>query len=131
MCTFYDLKSHGFWSPFQKFYARHLGIKSLVPTLQLLYSTYGTGTACKLLFLFGAYLLSFQWLLTASFFFDLPLAELSGVQKDLVGLGAIYVHNETHSAGISVGTNTNNLTLEDLFLQKKDRTYAKLVRNRS
>jgi hypothetical protein len=97
----------------------------------LLYSTYGTGTACKLLFLFGAYLLSFQWLLTASFFFDLPLAELSGVQKDLVGLGAIYVHNETHSAGISVGTNTNNLTLEDLFLQKKDRTYAKLVRNRS
>ncbi len=72
MCTFYDLKSHGFSSPFQKFYARHMGIKSLVPTLQLLYSTYGT--ACKLLFLFSACLLSFLWLLTASFFFGLPLA---------------------------------------------------------
>jgi hypothetical protein len=81
--------------------------KSLVPILQLLNTTYGI--ACTLFFLFGACLLPFLLLLTASFFFDLPLAELSGVQKDLVGLGAIYVHNETHSAGISVRTKTNNL----------------------
>jgi hypothetical protein len=47
---------------------------------------------------------------------NLPLAEFSGVQKDLVGLGAINVHNETHSAGISVeGTKANNLTFENLI----------------
>ncbi len=47
-----------------------------------------------------------------AFSVNLPLAELSGIQKDLVGLGAIHVHNETHSAGISEWTKTNNLTFE-------------------
>ncbi len=41
-----------------------------------------------------------------------------------MGLGAINVHNEAHSAGISVeGTKTNNLTLEDLFLKKRSQIF--------
>jgi hypothetical protein len=64
-----------------------------------------------------------------AFSVNLPFAELSGVQKDLVGLGAINVHNETHSAGISVRTKTNNLTFEDLFLKKRSKIFKTRVSN--
>jgi hypothetical protein len=36
-----------------------------------------------------------------------------------VGLGAINMHNETHSTSISVGTKTNNLTFEKFIFQTK------------